>query len=173
MPRQDRIVHSAQIVVRVASIANRVFLASVVVGMLASWILVTPFAALLTRWFPDADLGSSMTGCRVVMVLGITMSLATDRLLRSLDEIIRSTGAGDPFVGANARRLRTIGWCLLVLQLMEIPGMLIARYYPGLGSAAPSGDVSIAGWIAVLMVFVLSRVFDAGAMMRDDLAGTV
>ena len=29
------------------------------------------------------------------------------------------------------------------------------------------------GWIAVLMVFVLSRIFSAGAAMRDELEGTI
>jgi hypothetical protein len=42
-----------------------------------------------------------------------------------------------------------------------------------MGSAAPNGDISIGGWIAVLMVFVLARVFAAGSAMRDDLEGTI
>ena len=32
---------------------------------------------------------------------------------------------------------------------------------------------SASGWIAVLMAFVLARVFAEGTLMRDDLAGTV
>jgi hypothetical protein len=32
---------------------------------------------------------------------------------------------------------------------------------------------SIDGWLAVLLTFVLSRVFAQGALMRDDLEGTV
>ena len=32
---------------------------------------------------------------------------------------------------------------------------------------------SINGWLAVLLTFLLARVFAEGALMRDDLAGTV
>jgi hypothetical protein len=42
-----------------------------------------------------------------------------------------------------------------------------------MGNAAPDATFSIGGWIAVLMVFVLSRIFAAGAVMRDELEGTV
>jgi hypothetical protein len=76
-------------------------------------------------------------------------------------------------VAVNARRLRTIGWALLGLQLLDFPGALIGRCYPSLGPAAPDVTFSPGGWIAVLMVFVLSRVFAAGSAMKDDLEGTV
>lgn len=66
-----------------------------------------------------------------------------------------------------------IGWALIVLQLLDIASILLDRRFPSLGSAAPNGDVSIGGWMAVLMAFVLSRVFAAGSAMRDDLEGTV
>jgi hypothetical protein len=31
----------------------------------------------------------------------------------------------------------------------------------------------VTGWLAVLLLFVLARVFDYGTRMRDDLEGTV
>ena len=34
-------------------------------------------------------------------------------------------------------------------------------------------DVSITGWIGVLLLFVLAQVFEQGARMRADLDGTV
>jgi hypothetical protein len=33
--------------------------------------------------------------------------------------------------------------------------------------------LSTSGWLAVILLFVLARVFAEGATMRDDLAGTV
>ena len=101
------------------------------------------------------------------------MSVAADRIFVSLAQIIATVSAGDPFILANARRLQIIGWSLLALQLLEIPGALIARFFPSMGNAAPDATFSIGGWIAVLMVFVLSRIFAAGAVMRDELEGTV
>jgi len=33
--------------------------------------------------------------------------------------------------------------------------------------------ISISGWLAVLLTFVLARVFAEGTLMREDLEGTV
>jgi hypothetical protein len=43
------------------------------------------------------------------------------------------------------------------------------------GDDAPlSGwSFNITGWIAVLLLFVLARVFEQGAAMREDIEGTV
>ena len=110
---------------------------------------------------------------RQLAMIGIISAVATDRLLVTLTRMIATVSAGNPFILANAHRLRTIGWYLVVLQLANIPAALLGKVYPAMGHAAPGFDLSIGGWIAILMVFVLSRVFAAGAAMRDDLEGTV
>ena len=173
MHNRDKLTHSAQFVVRLAWIANRLFLLAVILGLAASWVFQAQFASLVGKWLPGTDIESAMTGMRLLMLLGIAMAVATDRVLATLADIIVTASAGDPFIAANADRLQKIGWCLLALQLCEIPGILIGRYFPAMGSAAPNGDISIGGWISVLMVFVLARVFVAGSAMRDDLEGTV
>ena len=138
-----------------------------------SFLFPAQFTALLIQPHPATDTQSETTGLRLMMLLGIAMSLAADRLLVALAQIIASAGAGDPFISANARRLQTIGWALLVLQLLDIPGALLERFFPSLGSGTPGVPFSPGGWIAVLMVFVLSRVFAVGSAMRDELEGTV
>lgn len=173
MQNRDRLTGGAQFVVRLTWIANRIFLLGVTLGLLASWGFRAEFAGLVGDWLPGADVQSVMTGMRLLMLLGFAMAVVTDRLLTTLSDIIATARAGDPFIAANADRLQRIGLCLLALQLSEIPGILIARNFPDMGSAAPNGDISIGGWIAVLMVFVLARVFAAGSAMRDDLEGTI
>jgi Protein of unknown function (DUF2975) len=170
---KDRLIKGSRLVVRIAIVLNRFFLAAVVVGLLLSWIFPAQFVALLLQPSPGTDVGSALTGVRLLMLLGLAMAVVTDRLLAALAQIIASAGAGDPFISANARRLQTIGWALLALQLLDIPGALLEKFFPSLGSAAPDVTFSPGGWIAVLMVFVLSRVFAAGSAMRDDLEGTV
>jgi hypothetical protein len=170
---KDRLIKGSRLVVRIAIVLNRFFLAAVVVGLLLSWIFPAQFVALLLQPSPGTDVGSALTGVRLLMLLGLAMAVVTDRLLAALAQIIASAGAGDPFISANARRLQTIGWALLILQLLDIPGALLEKFFPSLGSAAPDVTFSPGGWIAVLMVFVLSRVFAAGSAMRDDLEGTV
>jgi Protein of unknown function (DUF2975) len=170
---KDRLIKGSRLVVRIAIVLNRLFLAAVVVGLLLSWIFPAQFVPLLLHPTTGTDVRSAATGLRLLMLLGIAMAVITDRLLAALAQIIASAGAGDPFISANARRLQTIGWTLLTLQLLDIPGALLEKFFPSLGSAAPDVTFSPGGWIAVLMVFVLSRVFAAGSAMRDDLEGTV
>lgn len=170
---KDRLTRSSRLVVRIAAVTNRLFLSAVIAGLLLSWILSAQFAGLLLQQNPGVDVRSAMTGMRLLMLLGIAMAVATEILLQALGQIIASAGAGDPFIAANARRLQTIGWALLALQLLDIPAALLGKFFPSLGSAAPDVAFSPGGWIAVLMVFVLSRVFAAGSAMRDELEGTV
>ena len=108
-----------------------------------------------------------------MLLVGITMAVSVDRLFVLLSRMIDSVLADDPFSSLNARRLKAIGWALLVLQLLDIPAHLIEVHFPALASETPDALFSPGGWIAVLMVFVLSRVFAAGSAMRDELEGTV
>jgi Protein of unknown function (DUF2975) len=82
--------------------------------------------------------------------------------------------AGDPFVAANAVRLRAIAWILLVLQVLSL---IVGAIANAISTPARPIDVdagfSINGWLAVLLTFLLARVFAEGTLMRDDLEGTV
>jgi hypothetical protein len=173
LSRNDRLIKGSRLLVRVAIIVNRIFFFGVIAMLLVSAILSTRFVPLLIPNTAPADLTSALTGLRLLMLIGLAEAVGTEILLRALAQIIATTSAGDPFIAANARRLQTIGWALLGLQLLDIPGALLAKFFPALGSAAPDATFSPGGWLAVLMVFVLSRVFAAGSAMRDDLEGTV
>ena len=95
-------------------------------------------------------------------------------VLRRLLDIVESVRARDPFVGKNAARLQTIAWALLGLQVLRVIIGVIAM---GVSTHAHPFHVgagfSTAGWLAVLLTFVLARVFAEGARMRDELEGTV
>jgi len=173
MSRPDRLIKTSRLVVRTAWVANRILLVALVVGLGLSWAFSKQFAEWVLDGNAGANLQSAMTGARWLIVIGILGSAATDRILVALAQMIATVSAGDPFVRENARRLQTIAWALFALQLLDIPAGLLGRFYPGMGSAAPSDTISIVGWISVLMVFVLSRVFAAGSAMRDELEGTV
>ena len=75
---------------------------------------------------------------------------------------------------ANAVRLKTIAWAILGLELMHYAVGTVAALVST--SAAPlniSWGFSLTRWLTVLMLFVLARVFEQGARMREDLEGTV
>jgi Protein of unknown function (DUF2975) len=178
MPHQDRLIQGSRFVVRTALLFNRACLCALLVGLISTWLFPSFFADWIQQdWTqqsnPSVEVHSILTGIRLMVLLGIAISVFADRIFVSLAQIIATVSAGDAFILANARRLQIIGWSLLALQLLDIPGSLIAKFFPSLSNAAPDATFSVGGWIAVLMVFVLSRVFAAGAVMRDELEGTV
>lgn len=173
LTNKDRLIKGSRLFVRLAILANRAFFFGVIALFLVSVILSTRFVPMLIPQTPASDLSSALTGLRLLMLIGLAMAIATEVALRALAQIITSTGAGNPFIASNARRLQTIGWALLGLQLLAIPCALLDKFCPALDAAAPGASFSPGGWLAVLMVFVLSRVFAAGSTMRDELEGTV
>jgi len=173
MKQQDILVRGATVAVRAALIANRLFLAAVATGFVATWVAPGFLNRILLQADPSTDVAAALTGLRLLMLVGVVMAVATDRLLAALSAVVASAAQRDPFVPANAGRLMTIGWSLLTLQLLDLLCAGLARYWTSLGTGAPRGDISLGGWVATLMVFILARAFAAGAVMRDDLEGTV
>jgi hypothetical protein len=115
-----------------------------------------------------------LIGLRLIMVIGICGVPVVHFVLTRLLAIVESVSVGNPFVPANAARLQAIAWALLALELMNVAVSVI-------GAKASSAkvplhlnyDFSLTPWLAVLMLFVLARVFEQGAHMREDLEGTV
>ena len=113
-------------------------------------------------------------GLRAVAVLGLAVIPLNHAVLKRLLAIVETVRAGDPFVAANAARLQAIAWALFALQLLSI---VIGAMGKAVSSPAHPVDLdagfSINGWLAVLLTFMLARVFAEGARMREDLEGTV
>jgi len=92
----------------------------------------------------------------------------------ALLRMVRTVEEGDPFVPANGRRLQAIGWALLVLQFADMAFGILAGRIAQLGAQFGTGwSFSLIGWIAVLLVFVLARIFAQGAAMREELEMTI
>ena len=151
-----------------------------------NWLSGAAILALLVvmpneRWIMSAfDLSPSpeterlVMGMRMIAVLGLFVVPLSYVVLKRLLAIVESVRAGDPFVATNASRLQTIAWVLLALQLLSIAIGAIAK---ALSTPAHplnlDAGFSVNGWLAVLLTFVLARVFAEGARMRQDLEGTV
>lgn len=88
--------------------------------------------------------------------------------------IVESVRAGDPFTSENARRLQAIGRALLALKLLSVVVAAIAASAATETNPLDIGwPTDVTGWLAALLLFVLARVFEEGARMREKLAGTV
>ena len=123
---------------------------------------------------PSPDANRLIMGLRAIAVAGLATIPVNHVILKRLLAMIETVRAGDPFVAANASRLQTIAWALLALQLL---GLVIAAIANAISTPAHPVELdagfSITGWLAVLLTFVLARVFAEGAQMREDLEGTV
>lgn len=162
----------AHVVVRILIILNWVMGAMIVALLVAipneQWIM----AAFRLSPSPDAD--RLVMGLRAVAMLGLVVVPLNYGILKRLLAMVDTVREGDPFVATNAERLHTIAWSLLALQLLSIAIGAIGK-----AVSTPAHPVnldagfSINGWLAVILTFVLARVFAEGTTMRDDLEGTV
>lgn len=111
---------------------------------------------------------------RGIMILGLVAIVANYEVLKRLLAIVATVGRGDPFVAENAYRLNAIAWLLLALQILSIAISLIAKAIANHGNPFHvDAGFSVNGWLAVILTFVLARVFAEGTLMREDLEGTV
>src|SRR5688572_28321328 len=123
---------------------------------------------------PAADREVMVRGMRLVALVGILAVPLTHLILKRLLSIVETVRAGDPFIIENARRLQTIATTLLGIQLLHLViGAIAARTRSEVQQLDIDWSFSITPWIAVLLLFVLARVFEHGARMRADLEGTV
>jgi hypothetical protein len=144
-------------------------------GILA--VLVIPNAQWILAAFklsPSADTDRLILGMRAIAALGLIGIPLNYLVLKRLLAIVETVRGGDPFVAANAARLRAIAWALLALQLLSLTISAIAEAVST--PAHPlhlQAGFSVSGWLAVLLTFLLARVFAEGTLMREDLEGTV
>lgn len=163
----------AYVVLRILIVLNWLYGAAIL-GLLI-------FANTNRDWFMRAidvphgpDPNPIMMGLTAIAMLGLVAVPLNHLILTRLLRMVETVSRGDPFLAANAYRINAIAWALLGLQILS---MVIG----GVGRAIASKDFpihldvgfSVSGWLAVILAFVLARVFAEGTLMREDLVGTV
>ena len=145
-----------------------------IAGLLV-WSLINPdlvMTALDVAPAPDRE--KMMRGMQLVALIGILAVPLLQGILKRLLSMIDTVRAGDPFVIDNARRLQNIAWTVLGIQVLHLLiGVVISRTRSQVQQLDLDWSFSLTPWIAVLLLFVLARVFEHGARMRADLEGTV
>ena len=163
----------ARVALRIVIVLNWLFGAAILTLLIATLVAEqSTFTALGIS--PSSGIRSMIVGLRAIAALGVVAVPLNDAVLRRLLAIVDTVRSGDPFVAANADRLQVIAWSLLALQLLSL-------VVGGIGKAISTpahplhldAGFSTSGWLAVLLTFILARVFAAGALMREDLEGTV
>jgi len=171
--RPSTVLPIAYVVLRILIVLNWLY-GTAILGLVI-------FANTNRAWFMKAidvpqglDPNPIMMGLTAIATLGLLAVPLNHLILTRLLRMVETVSRGDPFVAANAYRINAIAWALLGLQLLS---MVIG----GIGKAIASNDFpihldagfSVNGWLAVILTFVLARVFAEGTLMREDLEGTV
>ena len=171
-PNSSAALPIAHVILRILIVVNwlggAAILALLVVTPNEQWIL----AAFKLSPSPEAE--RLVMGLRAIAVLGLVAIPLNYAVLKRLLAIVKTVRGGDPFVAANASRLQGIAWVLLALQLLSIVIGAIAKTVSTPANPLHiNAGFSINGWLAVLLTFLLARVFAEGTLMREDLEGTV
>jgi hypothetical protein len=171
--RREAALPIAYVVLRLMIVLNWLYGAAIF-GLLA-------FTFVNETWFMKAidvpvetDAQSIMTGLRAIAALGLLCVPLNHMILTRLLRIVETVGRGDPFIASNAYRLQAIAWALLALQLLSMVIGSIGKVItsPEFPLHLDAG-FSVSGWLAVILTFVLARVFAEGTLMREDLEGTI
>ena len=154
--------------------------------IILNWIMGAAILALLVaapneQWImsafkltPSPEASRLIAALRAIAVIGLATIPLNHACLKRLLAIVDTVRQGDPFVAANASRLQAIAWMVLALQVLSIIIGAIAKSVatPAYPLHVDAG-FSIGGWLAVLLTFLLARVFAEGTRMREELEGTV
>jgi hypothetical protein len=147
--------------------------AAMVLTILAGLVSNAPWMMTALGFALADQTGALVTGLRLIALVGLAAVPLSLIVLRRLLEMIDTVRAGDPFVVLNAGRLQAIAWAMLGQQILQLLVSLIARASSANAHGLHVDAFSASGWLAVILLFVLARVFAEGTNMRDDLAGTV
>ena len=164
---------AAYVFLRILIVLNW-FFAACIFALLAFTFINEPWTmrALGVTGMPDAQV--VMWAMRGIAALGVAAAPLNYMILKRLLLMVETVRAGDPFVAANAYRLHAIAWLMVGLQLISITIAAIAR---AISTPEHPFDLdagfSVNSWLAIILTFVLARVFAEGTLMREDLEGTV
>lgn len=134
----------------------------------------TQAVAELNKAHPGLDPAMLLPHLLTIIALGILVLGLIWTIMRKLLAIIASVEDGNPFIRANAVRLKAIGWIMVALQIVGVPLAIAAGDAADMFGESDTGlDISLNAILAILLVFILAGIFERGAEMREELEGTV
>jgi hypothetical protein len=163
----------AYVILRILIVLNWIY-GAIVLAILIGMFTAEHWTMTALGFPPSAENRPLIWGLRAIVALGLVAVPLNLAMLKRLAEMVVTVRVGNPFVAANAYRLSAIAWILLGQQLLSVIIGLIGKAVST--PAHPlhlNAGFSPEGWLAVIMTFVLARVFAEGTLMREDLEGTV
>ena len=170
---QSTVLPIAYVVLHILIVLNWLY-AACLLALLTYSFINEPFLMRALHLGSPSENPALVFGVRAVAALGILTVPINLAMLKRMLAMVGTVRAGDPFVAANAYRLQAIAWALLALQIVSLVIALIGKAVST--PAHPlhlDAGFSPGGWLAVILTFVLARVFAEGTLMREDLEGTI
>ncbi len=171
--KQSPALRIAYIVLRILIVLNWIY-GGLLLAILG-WSLIHEQWTFMALGVPvPAQTRPLLMGMRAIAALGVLTVPLHLAMLKRLVAMIHTVRDGDPFIATNAYRMQAIAWVILALQAISLVIWAI-----GQAISTPAHQLHLnagfspAGWLAVILTFVLARVFAEGTLMRDDLRGTV
>jgi DUF2975 family protein len=163
----------AWITLRILIVLNWIY-GACLLGLLTYSFVNEPFLLRALGLASISENPSLAWGIRAIAGLGLLAVPLNLAVLNRLVAMVQTVRSGDPFIATNAYRLQAIAWFLLGQQVLSVVVGLIGKAIST--PAHPlhlEAGFSPGGWLAVIMTFVLARVFAEGTLMREDLEGTI
>lgn len=147
---------------------------AVIFLLLAGFAAPDRFVAAVSQSQPGVDGEALLTWLRWIAVIMIPIIPLAHIILTRLVAMIDSVPAGTALSLVNADRLRQIAWALIGINLLDLAfGAVTTWAEANNGDPGGGWSLSLTGWVAALMLFILARVFRDGAALREEMEGTV
>jgi hypothetical protein len=126
------------------------------------------------KFVPPSRAFLATTAASLVLLLALTVWV-----LGQLRAVFRTLREGQPFVAANATRIRWIAYAVILGELARSVLMFAGNYYVMTHFSATGlrfdrrPDLNVLAIIAGSIIFVIAEVFRAGARLDEDQSLTV
>lgn len=139
----------------------------------AGFILSGPFADAVEQTKPGIDGAVMVIWLRWVVVIIVPVIPLAHIILTRLAAMIESVPHGTALSVLNARRLQQIAWALMGINVLDLAFGIVTVWAESRMGSGLGWSFTLTGWLAALMLLILARVFREGAVMREELEGTV
>jgi hypothetical protein len=169
---QDRLLKTTTAAIKLAVVLVYAFIAVALIVLPV--LLVAPDRARVLGAYQHLERARVIASVEIWLAGGLMISVLLLLALGRIRRIVASAISSDPFVQENALLLRQVGWLALAIHGIQITcdGVVSLFVLDGHAGFSPA-QIPGSGLIAVLLIFVLARIFQRGSEMRADLEGTV
>lgn len=173
-PVSGNLLRATKAIIWIILILLGVVALGLIVAAIALPIKWDAIAMEIARERPDVNFRAITGPLYAIFAIGLVLIGLAWAIMRRLLAIIGTVSEGDPFVRANAVRLKAIGWMMVAGQVLGFPlYTAAAKVADEFGKHDLDGELPIMGLLGVLLTFVLAGVFEQGAAMREEMEGTV